>query len=286
MIDTIKPLTKENELVSNSVIITSISEAISHGLNNDDVTLLCEEVSHSIGEYNHTHPAEMLPKPPQIIYDQLSKGLSCVIIARDDTENRWRFLHHGSIYPVFEDGEEKILGTQIVEFGSAITHKKFSGLGLHTKGTEMRLKMMDRFRIKDVEVFGISTVKRVVTGHTWEKFGVNPVSFWEHPYTSFLTNTCQGTSERFGNPICQSRRTSNDSKVEMLNNLFIKTDGNPYLPCTLIATDQNVLKRFEDKCRKLHKSFGGTPLLENDISVDSYKRAAEFFDHIKEYAKN
>ena len=278
-----KQATKEKELADQSIVITSVDEALSKGLNDEDIQLLAEEVSHSIGEYNHNHSSEMLPKPASVIYEQLQKGLSCIIAVYDTTpeENRWRFLHHASIYPVFEDGEDKILGTQIVEFGSAITHKNFSGLGLHTKGTEMRLKMMERFRTKDVGVFGISTVKRVVTGHTWNKFGVNPVSFWDHPYTSFLTNTCEGTSERYGHKSCDFRRSPKDSDPEILRSVFTKVGDNQYLPCTLLVSDHDALERFEQRCRELHAKLGRVPLLKNDINVQSYKRAQEFFDQIK-----
>lgn len=272
---------RERELFNNSITLTSLTEAFGHGLTQDDVSLLCEEVSHSIGEYNHGHDLEMLPKSAETIYNQFSNNLSCLIVSKDDVENRWRFLYHGSIYPVFEKGEEKILGTQIVEFGSAITQLDFrQSFGLGSQGVDIRLRMMRKLATKDVEVFGISTVKRLVTGHAWRKFDVHPVSFWKHPYTSFLTNTCEKSSERFGHESCQFRRPIEESTDEVLKNLFIKTKDNPYIPCTLIASNHDVLERFEAKCRDLNKEIGGLPLFENDISVNSYKRAQDFFDRI------
>ncbi len=269
----------EQELVDRSFVITSVDGALQHGLTQDDIQMLSEEVSHSIGEYNYDHNSEMLPKTPETIYNQLALGLSCMIIAEDDA--RWRFLHHGSVYPVFEKGEERILNTQIVEFGSEITHRDFrKGFGLGTRGESVCVEIMNGLASPGIEVFGILTVKRLVTGHVWRKLGVNPISFWQHPYTSFLTNTCEGSSERYGHESCQFRRSIEESRGQVLTNLFEETGNNPYLPCTLLATDRETVQRFEERCRNLHSEFGGQPLTQNDISINSYTRAQEFFDRV------
>ena len=146
---------RETELVDQSVVITSLEEAAVLGLGRTDIDRLCVEISDSIGEYNRGHVSEMLPKSSDVIFSQLRQGLSCLIVARD--ENGWRFLHHGSIYPIFEHGEEKLLGTQVVEFGSAITHKDFRvGYGLGTKGFGACLGMMKKMATSEVEIFNNS----------------------------------------------------------------------------------------------------------------------------------
>lgn len=292
-------LLPEQELVNNSIIITSVNEALKLGLKGGDVNLLCEEVSWSIDEYNHEAKSlEMLHKEPDVIFNQLSKGLSCLIAAKDN--DGWRMLYHGSIYPVFEQGEERILGTQIVEFGSSITQKNFrqneqgKSFGLGSIGTRTRLAMMrNLFTSPGIELFGMSTVKRLKTGYVWGKkeFDIRPLSFWKHPYTSYLTNTCEAYSERspYNHEYCGVRRSIEDSSDETLRTLFTKKpEENTHLPCTLIATDHDVVERFEDKCQNFHRKLGGIPLTENDISVASYKRADEFFAKVAEIsgAKN
>lgn len=277
--DTSAETTRERELVDRSIALTSLTEALQYGLTEGNIRTLTEEVSDSIAEYNRGHESEMLPKSPETIYNQFALGLSCMIVAHDG--QRYRFLHHGSVYPVFEQREEQLLKTQIVEFGSEITQKDFrKGFGLGTRGEEVNLKIMKRLATPEIEVFGILTVKRPVTGHVWRKLGVDPISFWKYPYTSFLTDTCSGSSERYGHISCPFRRPIGESTDEILGNLFTKTDGNPYLPCTLLATDHDVLERFEARCRALHTEFGGLPLTENDMSVDSYIRAQQFFDRV------
>jgi hypothetical protein len=286
MVDKIKDTQKE-AVISGAKIITSVQDGLNKGLDMSDLYGLCLGVSKSIAKYdNEQGSPEMLLKSPDVIFNQLNGGLSCMIVAYNSADKRWDFLHHSSIYPVFEEGEEKKLGFQIVEFGSAITHEDFRGCGLGKKGISTRLEMMRRFASNGVEVFGISTVKRIATGHAWGKFDVNPVSFWDNPYTSFLTDSCKGSSERFGYPSCSYRRSPDQSTSDVLESIFLNVNGNNYIPCTLLVTDHNLMNLFEATCRDLHASFGGIPLSRGNISLDAYKRADDFFNKLKKYAKN
>jgi len=195
-------------------------------------------------------------------------------------------LHHGSIYPLLENGEERLTGIQVVEFGSAITHPDYRGeFSLGTTGVAARIEMAAALETEDLSILGIATIKRLATGHIWRKLDVLPVSFWQHPYTSFLTNSCLNSSERFGNESCQYRRAEEESDPKALKDLFSEISSNDLIPCTLVATDSELIRNFEKNCSKLHIELGEEPLKGGQISVDVYKRANWFFNKLAETVK-
>ncbi|MBI2442917.1 MAG: hypothetical protein HYV40_03330 [Candidatus Levybacteria bacterium] len=281
----ISPLSPDKlKIVDASFTVSSIDQALQYGMTPEDVLRVCQGVSQMIDDYNSDHPSEMLSKSPETLLKQLGQGLSCLIVSKMDEE--YFPLYHGSIYPVFEEGEEQILGTQLVEFGSAITHPEFRrGYRLGSRGAQNRLRMIQSLGSEDVAVAGITTVKRLLTGHLWGNLDVRPVSFWEYPYTAYLTNTCEKASERFGHESCGYRRGVDESTPDDLSALFIDPKDNPTIPCTLLATDPQILRGLETRCQDLHAELGGVPLFEGDISVNDYQRAAWFFDQVTMLAK-
>src|SRR5579859_2406733 len=100
-------------LLRSSLTVTSAAEAKDRGLTDDELLQLCGDVSGLIDRYVGQHHGEMLPKAPEVVLDQLKKGLSCLIFTKKD--GIYIPLHHSSIYPMFEEGEEEILGIQLVE---------------------------------------------------------------------------------------------------------------------------------------------------------------------------
>lgn len=271
-------------IVDQSFTVNSIQQALDHGLTEEDIWRVCEGFSRMINEYNAEHPSEMLDKTPETLHTQLEQGFSSLILSRSG--NEYIPLYHGSVYPVFEAGEEKVLGTQLVEFGSAIAHPDYRrGYKLGTRGAQNRLDMVQRMATDTVRVAGISTIKRLLTGHVWKNVEVNPISYWDFPYTAFLTDTCEGTSERFGHESCRYRRPAAESTSEHLDGLFKDAKDNPSIPCTLLTSDIDALRAFEARCQQLHAELEGKPLLPGDISVESYERAAWFFDQMNKLVK-
>lgn len=268
--------------------ITSLKDLETVGLTVEDVWSLCRQVSEAVNNYNSGHPSEMLRKTPEILFAQLASGLSVLIFHRVNGE--LEFLYHGSIYPAFEDGEEYILGTQIVELGTSIANEKYRGRGLGTKGLEGRLNLMQQFASdkrygeRNVGLFGMSTVKRVVTARVFNKLEVHPSSYWEIPYVSYLTDTCESVSERFGHDHCKYRRGEDESTDQAFRELLEVIGPSVYIPCTLIITDKSQAVEFNAKMQRLNQEWLGESINPGDISVESYKVIGRFYEEVKRRA--
>ena len=248
-------------------IITNIEEL--NGNAND----LANQTSRMIAEYNSGHPHEMLPKPPEIVVAQFEKGLS-VMMTTFINETRQEVVFHGSLYPSFENGEEKILGCQVVECGSWIVNPKYRGHGLGTEGIE---KLMGLGKENWDPVLFMATHKRESAYHVSKKNGLVAVNYGDFPYLSYLTCTCVNCSEAHGFPTCQFRRKTLEVEI-------IGDDGK--IGCTLVISDLNLANKFEERCRELHSQMGGEPIESHVISIDTMNRAKSFFDSLKDRLVN
>jgi len=268
-------------IVAKSITVNSIDEMRANGLSDSEIDTLCVQVSRAIDEYNVDHPAEMLSKSPEVIWSQLELGLSALIYTQ--TSDGLLFLYHGTSYEMFEQGEELVLGTQILEFGSAITNPNFrAGYGLGTRGALARAQIMNKYFENGLEAFGLSTIKRFITGHVWSKaIGAQAVSFWEIPYIAYLTDTCEGSSERYGHSSCQYRRPVNDSDNRALLSAVNSQSNGGYMPCTLIVTDKDAAYQFDQHARNLHQNSFSLSIAPGDISVESYAAIGQFFESLK-----
>lgn len=276
--DTDRPL--KEHLIENSTTVTSLDQLWQTGLSEHEMYSLAEQVSQAIDGYNTHHPAEMLPKNPEVILSQLEAGLSVLIYSL--YEGHPLFLYHGTSYEMFENGEETVLGTQILEFGSAITNEHFrAGYGLGTMGAQARVGLLEKYTQKGLDAFGLSTIKRMITGRVWSKVHAEAISFWEVPYLSFLTDTCEGSSERYGHHSCNFRRSPQDSSSSDLQAAVGKSNYNGYMPCTLIVTSKESAYNFDHKARKLHGILANTEIEKGSISVESYQEIAQFFEMLK-----
>ncbi len=273
----------ESTEAQGQIVLDGIESVENNRLSAGDLWDLFCQISSCVNDYNHNHPSEMLAKTPEVIREQFSAGLSC-ILARLDRERGWEFVYHGTIYPAFENGEEMVLGFQVVELGTWITNPKYRNQGLGTIGLRERLKKIDdlrrrpEYRSAGIKIVGISTVKRLVTGHVFDKMNCRAISYWEHPYLSFLTDTCQPVSERYGHESCQYRRSSDESTKQNLLTLFQQIGGNAYIPCTLVTIDPDEASSFDQKMRRLHWEWLGESIPPGDISVRSYGKIAAFYE--------
>ena len=135
-----------------------------------------------IDRYNSEHPNsfEMLPKRPEVILDHFKKGWSVVVV--DQNEDGEEALFHGSLYPNFESGEEKVLGCQVVECGSWIVNSKFRGQGLGNLGVKELIRLGNT--IWDPVLF-IATNKRFPAYKVSERSGLDRhdlFNLWSGPY--------------------------------------------------------------------------------------------------------
>jgi hypothetical protein len=243
-------------------IITNIDEL--NGNAND----LANQTSGMIAEYNSGHPHEMLSKPPEIVVKQFEKGLSVMMITPIN-ETREEVVFHGSLYPSFEDGEEKILGCQVVECGSWIVNPKYRGHGLGTEGVG---KLMDLGREIWSPVLFLATHKRMAALKVSRNLNLVDVQYHDFPYLSYLTCTCVNCSEAHGFTACGFRRKTQEMEI-------IGEDGK--IGCTLVVSDLNLANNFEQRCRELHSKMGVDYVEPGVISIDTMNRARSFFDGLK-----
>jgi len=177
-----------------------------------------------------------------------------------------------------------------VEWGTAITAKKYRGCGIGSEGARMRNRLVSQ-RWED-KYYGLSTVKVNVTAWSWEKIGVKAFNFWEIPYTSYLTCTCTDCSERHGFSSCQFRRQPLASTPSALLDIYDRSKGIKPIDCTVLISNPEVAMEFEGNCRKLHTQLNGCgelkgePLVSGEISISSMIRAADFFSKVREIVKN
>ncbi len=115
--------------------------------------------------------------------------------------------------------------------------------------------------------------------------GMVPASFWELPYLSYLTCTCENSSERCGYQSCEYRRQPEESTPQKLLTISEGTSNFSKIPCTLVLSDIEMARKFEEKCRNLHSELGenfGVPLTPGAISPDTMNRAGRLFSQISQ----
>lgn len=266
----------ELSLHGHHVALWNSPESISRsGVSTAELHHIAQEVADAVNLYIEDHPSEMLRKTPENILEQLFLGRTCLIAVREGS--RWEFGYHGSMYPMFENGEENITGTQIVELGTDITNARYRGQGLGQLGLQTRLQMLEQWQTPHVSVFGLATVKRMVTGYVYGKMNVHPVSYYDHPYVAFLTDTCENSSERFGHESCEFRRQPNESTRESLQGLFQQIGANAYIPCTVVVTNQEQARHFDDRMRTLHQAWLCENIPQGEISREAYQSIEAFY---------
>lgn len=270
-------ITEINQLAEDDSMAQSIAFGLSH------------QVSEMIKEHNCKNPNEMLPKTPSQIMEQFRTGNSVFMVTYDYgngelSEGEPTVLYHGTTFPNFENGEEKILGMQVVEFGSAIAHPEFRGYGLGTLGADRRSYIAQEKW--GPNVLCLSTNKQMITFLALRKgSGMVSASFWDLPYISYLTCTCENSSERCGYQSCEYRRQPADSTSEKLITISEGESMFGKIPCTLVISDLQIARGFEEKCRLLHSEMGeafGNPLTPGMISPETMSRAGAFFGRISE----
>jgi hypothetical protein len=248
-----------------------MSDANAVGLSEQQLFAIATEVSVHVNAYNADHPSEMLAKTPETVIEQFAAGYSCLVISKGNGEPH--FLYHGSIYPLMERGEDRVIGMQVVELGTDITHERYRGLGLGTLGIKTRLEMVRQLALREQRpILGLATIKRMVTGHVYEKEQIAPISFWEVPYLSFLTDSCETTSERFGHT-CSFRRERGDTPEG-----FSSRSENLYIPCTLLATDHALAYQFDQRVRELDLRYTGEVIPPGVITPQAYAHIASVYD--------
>lgn len=228
---------------------------------------LAKQVSEMIGEYNSQHPFEMLPKSPEVIIEQLNRGLSIMMIEQDGILDP-EILFHGSLYPNFENGEEKALGCQVIECGSWIVNPNHRGRGLGTEGVG---KLIDLGRKFWNPTIFLATHKRMAALKVSKNVGLTTVDYKDFPYLAYLTCTCTNCSESYGFEICVFRRKTPE--------ISIVGEGGK-IDCSLVISDIVRAEQFEERCRNLHFQIE-EPLKPGEITIDTMNRARRFFEWIK-----
>ncbi len=237
-----------------------------------DLDYMAVQISRQIAAYNSDHPYEMLPKTPDIITRQFLDGNSIIIAEPDST-----VLYHGTYYPNFENDEDQILRFQVVELGTAIAHPEFrNGYGLGVEGSVLRLK---KARQTWRHVIALSTNKQVLTTHVLHRAGMQAASFWDYPYLSYLTCTCENSSEACGFESCIFRRSPQESSRRSLDLIYRSPLGK--MPCTLVLSDLRAAREFENICREVDSKLGNKPLETGKISRESMQHSAQFFSRVK-----
>lgn len=245
-------------------IITNMEHTVSFGP--DGLSVMTRQVSDMIASYNKANSYEMLPKSAEVILRQFENNLS-VMVTTIEGNPAPKVLYHGSLYPNFENGEEKLLGCQVAECGSWIVHPDFRGLGVGTLGTKA---LLDLGRSTWDSVLFLATHKRVSAMRVSEKLGLSSVDYRNFPYLSYLTCTCRNCSESFGFESCSFRKVTSS----------INVGENGKVDCTLVVSDPELAIKFENNCRRAHSEIG-EPLRVGEISVESMSMARRFFEWIK-----
>lgn len=236
---------------------------ITHSAELENPVKVARRVSDMISEYNAEHPFEMLAKSPDVVLHQLDSGLSVLLVSPDDE----KLLFHGSLYPNFENGEDKVLGMQVIEVGSWMVPEESRGHHFGTHGVEA---LLDLGRKNWVDPLFISTHKRVAALKVSEHNNLQLVDYEDVPYLSYLTCTCTNCSEREGFNHCQFRRST--------NGIVIYEEGK--IDCSLVVSDITRALLFEENCRQIHSEFS-EPILPGKITVGSMVSARSLFKYIE-----
>jgi len=266
--------TELTEVVDSAVDLTHPDQLIKLGWGDVQLLSFGEQVSGMISNVNQSDPGRMLEKSPDTIIDQFLSGNSALIVSTDG-----QVLYHGTIYPNFENGEQELLGYQVGELGTAITRNIFRGRHLGSRGGNIRKELAYK---KWGPTILISTNKKSTASWALEHSGIIANDYYQFPYLSYLTCTCENCSERFGHESCQYRRSSADSTPENLIQIYDRSQGVKQMACTLVMNSPADAQIFEDNCRELHTRLGGVPLESGVITVNSMTRAEEFFDTISQ----
>ncbi|MFC1649772.1 hypothetical protein ACFL2C_03630 [Patescibacteria group bacterium] len=273
----------EREIVNRAVAVSQRSHLEQNGHSEGLIWSLAAQVSRMISAYNSAHPGEMLPKAPRTIVEQFSQGMSFMLVSYDvssGVDDGPSVLYHGTMYPALDRNQHETIGMQVVEFGTAIAHPRYRGCGLGTRGAYLRMYAAEEMWGEDM--VALSTNKQIVTARVLDKGGeMEPVSFWDHPYLSYLTCSCTDSSEAFGHPSCGYRRNPDESEAVQLSSILDRSRPVGSMPCTLIVSNPEKARRFENNCRDLDMQISGACLEDGHISVESMRKAKNFFDSMK-----
>lgn len=264
----------------NVVVVHSQESQSDFGITDEDIIQMCQQVSGEVDEYNLTHPGEMLEQEVEDLYQQFQSNRS-IIIAGQNLDNSWQFLHHRSTYELLEPNQrESLEGWNVIECGTAITHQPYRfGYRLGQQGIAiLKDKIINTWGDKTVI---IATIKQHVTGVVLGKSGARAISWHTHPYLSFLTDSCVNTSPTYTRMACEYRRTIEDSSPIQL--LAATSSRGEEIPCTLITFDENKAREFDDFVRSVHFQNSGEFIeanIDDRINPQAWIIMQKFFESI------
>lgn len=267
------PLSIEQQrIIKESVTITRPKDLVDPGRILD----LCEQVSDQINLYVSSHPDEMLKKTPETIYKQIEKGLSVMLVHQNGGHPK--MISHATAYEALTEAQSEKLGCQIFEAGSVITHPDFQNQGLG-KRVSSRLAYVIEDRCQNPIWLATNKQSRAFLAMT-HGADMRGGDFFQFPYLTSLTCTCHNCSENFGHQ-CNYRRPSHLATPQIFNS--IKVDPkNGQMPCTLIVSDTEKARIFEDTCRKLSTTAGIPPVMPGEISIDIMSQIRNFYNYLND----
>jgi len=263
----------------NVLALSSIEQWYELGLTDEQLDGACHTVSDMVRVYVTGHNGEMLLKDSGQIKRQFLSGDSVMLV--DHRGHGISVIGHGTNYINFESGEDKLLGMQVTEIGTVIVDEKYRGRGFGKLGVKHLAEMaLNGYG----NVLRLATVKQAVTARVFKDAGIIPVSFYTYPYLSYLTCTCENSSERCGFASCGHRRPAESSGEEHFAEALSPLKHLGKIPCTLVLSDLELAERFEATCADLHQNFGGTPLVPGRINPDTFRDAEYFFSKVREFS--
>jgi hypothetical protein len=252
-----------------------------------------EQISAQVALYNaqstkSTNPNEheMLPKSPDDILSNFRNDESCIIVGLLD--DKLIVLAHAATYELLNRAQAAFLRTQLIEYGTEITDPAFRNHGLGKSLVIQRIKKVQNLYGSDTA--GILTIKHYRTGGYWRSAThekARAISWYDHPYVSFLTDSCAGvrpTESESGH--CNLRRSHSESDQESLKNATHIRGAT--MSCTMLGVNPQCIQNFEGTMRETHQRLIETGTLTGmsihpgpqSVSRDAFNHIDAFYTYL------
>lgn len=277
-----------NQIVTNAEVVSH-----TYQIEGEVADRFAEQISAQVALYNaqttkSTDPNvhEMLPKSSQDILNNFRNNESCLIVGFH--EDKPLILAHAATYELLNKAQAAFLGTQLIEYGTEITDPAFRNHGL---GKKLVISRIDKVQsLYGLQTPGILTIKHYRTGGYWRSATqekARAISWYDHPYVSFLTDSCAGvrpTESESG--YCNLRRSYAESNQTSLHNATNQRgDG---MSCTILGVNPVNITSFEKMMREEHQRLIKTGTLTGmsihpgplSVSRDAFNYIDDFYNYL------
>jgi hypothetical protein len=238
----------------------------------DPNTLSSGQIDDYMGQV-HSYVVDHNRRYPGSMYERDEKELKRLFLAGQGITllRGEQVAYFGAMLPRFPDDMYDALGNQVVELVNSIVPPEFQRSGYAKVGNALRMDVIMRTWGPDTLAF-FTTENRVTAG-AWDNLSrahnadwyMEAVPWVEYPYLAGLTCNYSAKGMSPEHECALKRRCRPNSTPDSFDQMVDRSSGLPdRMDCTLMVSSVTNADAFQDRARRMHEQFGGTPVIVPD----------------------